>query len=249
MSTILWIVLATLFVSLLSLIGIFTLSISDKRMKSALLVLVGLSAGTLIGGAMLHLLPEAIESPDADIQIIFLVTIIGFILFFVLEKLLWRHCHEQECEIHTFAYLNLAGDAIHNFIDGLIIAASFLADVGLGFTTTMAVAVHEIPQEIGDFGVLVYGGISKKKALSYNFITALTAVIGGITGYFLLQHVETLLVYVLPFAAGGFIYIAAADLVPELHKESDTKRTVLAFSFFLLGITLMWALKVYLGGV
>lgn len=249
MSIILWIVLATLFVSLLSLIGIFTFSISEKRMKSALLVLVGLSAGTLIGGAMLHLLPEAIESPDADIQIIFLVTIIGFMLFFILEKALWRHCHEQECEIHTFAYLNLAGDAIHNFIDGLIIAASFLVSVDLGFITTLTVAVHEIPQEIGDFGVLVYGGITKKKALSYNFITALTAVIGGITGYFLLQRMETLFLYVLPLAAGGFIYIAAADLVPELHKESDLRKTVLSFGFFVIGIALMWALKVYLGGV
>jgi zinc and cadmium transporter len=211
-----------------------------------LLILVGLAAGTLIGGAFLHLLPEALEESNADD--IFLVTIAGFVLFFILERILWRHCHEQTCEIHTFAYLNLVGDGTHNFIDGLIIAASFLVNIEVGLITTLVVAVHEIPQEIGDFGVLVYGGVKRKTALFYNLLTGLTAMIGGIIGYFALPHVGDMMIFLLPFAAGGFLYIAASDLIPELHKEQDTKKTISSFSSFIIGIVLMWAFKVLLVG-
>jgi zinc and cadmium transporter len=208
--------------------------------------LIGLAAGTLIGGALLHLLPEALENSTADD--VFLIAIVGFVTFFILEKILWRHCHERTCEIHTFAYLNLVGDGIHNFLDGLIIAGSFLFSVELGLITTLAVAVHEIPQEIGDFGVLVYGGIKRKKALFYNFITALAAVIGGIIGYFVLPYMGDMMNYILPFAAGGFLYIAASDLVPELHKQSDERKSISAFFFFIIGIALMWLMRFYIGG-
>ncbi|MGQ9788074.1 MAG: ZIP family metal transporter [Candidatus Hadarchaeaceae archaeon] len=243
------ILLATFLVSLISFIGAATLAVSEKVLKYILLSLVGLSAGALIGGSFLHLLPEAIEeSAGGEIVNVFQAVIAGFVIFFIMEKLLWRHCHEKSCPVHTFAYLNLFGDGIHNFTDGLIVAAGFLASPQLGLVTVLAVAAHEIPQELGDFGVIVYGGMKPRKALLLNFITALTAVAGGIFGYYFFHVVETVRVFVLPFAAGGFLYIAAADLIPELHKESDKVKTVLSFVTFLVGIVLMLAIKVILGG-
>lgn len=245
MDTLLWIILTTFLVSLISLIGVVTLALSDKILKKILLALVGLAAGTLIGGAFLHLIPEALHEFEdhASHDTLFIFVLVGFVIFFILEKLLWRHCHDKECKIHTFAYINLVGDGIHNFIDGLIIAAGFLASVEVGLVTTLAVAVHEIPQEIGDFGVLIHGGFQKKKALIFNLISALTALIGGIIGFYLIPELGEFQLYIIPIAAGGFIYIAAADLVPELHKERRTSRTVLAFAMFIVGIFLMWAVK------
>lgn len=250
MDTLLWIILATFLVSLLSLVGVLTLALSDRLLKKILLALVGLAAGTLIGGAFLHLIPEALHELHDTVEpdTLFLYVIVGFVIFFILEKLLWRHCHDKDCKIHTFAYINLVGDGVHNFLDGLIIAASFLVSVEIGLITTMAVAMHEIPQEIGDFGVLVHGGVPKKKALLYNLITALTALVGGVLGYYLVPHMGDFQAYILPIAAGGFIYIAAADLVPELHKEKRTSRTVLAFSMFVVGIFLMWFVKFFFEG-
>jgi zinc and cadmium transporter len=255
MSAILWIILATILVSLIAFVGVFTLAISHKVLEKILLSLVGLAAGTLIGGAFLHLIPEAFEEMgdvighDKAHQTVMLMVIFGFVVFFILEKILWRHCHKDHCEIHTFAYLNLVGDGVHNFIDGLIIAAGFLAGTEIGMVTTIAVAFHEIPQEIGDFGVLVHGGIKSTKALFYNFMTALMALAGGLLGYFLIPEIGNFEFYILPFAAGGFLYIAAADLIPELHKESRTARTILAFGMFLVGIALMWAMKYLIGEV
>lgn len=255
MSTFLWIILTTFLVSLFAFVGVFTLAMSPKTLKKILLALVGLSAGTLIGGAFLHLIPEALTEMESIVgtngsqDTVMLMVIVGFVIFFILEKVLWRHCHEKDCKIHTFAYLNLFGDGIHNFLDGLIIAAGFLAGSEIGLITTLAVAFHEIPQEIGDFGVLLHGGIPRKKALLFNFITAITAVVGGVLGYFLIPHIGNFEVYILPIAAGGFLYIAAADLIPELHKEKRVSRTVLAFAMFLIGIILMWGMKYLLGGV
>lgn len=247
MSELFWIIAATIVVSSISFIGAVTLILSERRVKKILLVLVGFAAGTLIGGAFLHLLPESIEKSE-EISNIFLSVIIGFVVFFLLEKLLWRHCHEKTCPIHTFAYLNLFGDGVHNFIDGLVMAASFVVSIPLGMTTTLAIAAHEIPQELGDFGVLVYGGLKPRKALMLNFITALTAVVGGITGYYLYPYIGSGMIFLLSFAAGGFLYIAASDLVPELHKETNTIRTVISFGSFLVGIILMWATKSIFSG-
>jgi len=247
MSALFWIIVATFIVSLISFVGAVTLVLSKNRLQKILLVLVGFAAGTLIGGAFLHLLPESIEQ-SKEINNIFLSVIIGFVVFFLLEKLLWRHCHEKTCPIHTFAYLNLFGDGVHNFIDGLVMAASFVVSIPLGITTTLAIAAHEIPQELGDFGVLVFGGLKPRKALILNFITALTAVAGGIGGYYFYPYMGGGMIFLLPFAAGGFLYIAASDLVPELHKETNTIRTVLSFSSFLAGIILMWATRSIFGG-
>lgn len=249
MSELLWILLATFIVSLISFIGAATLVLSEKLLKKILLALVGFAAGALIGGAFLHLLPESIgKSAAGDLHNIFLAVISGFVVFFVLEKLLWRHCHERACPIHVFAYLNLFGDGVHNFIDGLVMAASFVVSIPLGLVTTLAIAAHEIPQEIGDFGVLIYGGFKPRKALLLNFVTALTAVAGGVTGYYLSSYIGGAIMFLLPFAAGGFLYIAASDLIPELHKETNTLKTVISFASFLAGIVLMWGIMLVFGG-
>jgi zinc and cadmium transporter len=244
---IVYILLATFIVSLISFVGVVTLALKDKILTKILLILIGLSAGALMGGAFLHLLPEAVEkSSGLDV---YLFVLVGFILFFLIEKVLhWRHCHKGECDVHTFQYMNLVGDSIHNFIDGLIMAASFVVSIPLGITTTIAIATHEIPQEIGDFGVLLYGGFSKKKAITLNFAIALTAVLGGIVGYFVSSLTENIVVFILPFAAGGFIYIAATDLVPEIRKELDMKKYMATLIVFICGILIMWVTKVLFGG-
>ncbi|MBN2599091.1 MAG: ZIP family metal transporter [Candidatus Thermoplasmatota archaeon] len=238
-----YIFLATFIVSLISFVGVASLALNEKVLNKILLVLIGLSAGALMGGALLHLLPEAVEK-NSDLSVYMLV-LVGFILFFLIEKVLhWRHCHKGKCDVHTFHYMNLVGDSIHNFIDGLIMAASYVVSLPLGITTTIAIATHEIPQEIGDFAVLLYGGFSKKKAILLNFVVALTAVIGGIVGFFVSSLVENIVIYILPFAAGGFIYIAATDLVPEIRKELDMKKYMATLLVFICGILIMWVTKV-----
>ena len=240
-----WILAAISLVSVVSLIGIFTIGIKSKLFDRILILLVGFAAGGLMGGAFLHLLPEAIA--EGGVERVFLYTLIGFTLFFLMERYLyWRHCHEGKCDIHVFTYLNLIGDGIHNFTDGLIIAASFVADVRLGMVTTLAVIFHEVPQEIGDFGILVYGGFSKRKALLSNFLCALCAFLGAIAGYILANITRNMLFFLLSFTAGGFIYIAASDLIPELHKQKSTKRANVAFLAFILGLVFMSLAKIIL---
>lgn len=232
-------------VSLMALVGIFFVGLKENMLKNILMGLIAFASGTLLGGAFLNLLPEAMaEMGEAT----FYYAVIGILVFFVLEKFLyWRHCHEGECPVHMFVYLNLIGDGIHNFIDGMIIAATYLASFELGFATTLAVIFHEIPQEIGDFGVLIYGGFQKRRALAYNFATALTAILGSLTAYFLagLANFAALLV---PFAAGGFVYVAATDLIPELHKKNTAGTSAIQFFTLLLGLGLMAYLKMAFGG-
>lgn len=233
---------STFIVSIISLIGVITLAIKEKFLKTILFLLIAFSAGALIGGAFLHLIPEAIEKSHP--REVFGFALAGFVLFFLLEKYLyWRHCHDGVCNVHTFSYLNLVGDSLHNFIDGLVIAGSFIASVRLGIFTTLLVIIHEIPQELGDFGVLVYGGFSRQKALFYNFISALTAFVGAIVGYFLSANIYGFSYTLLSFTAGGFIYIASSDLIPEIHKETEQKKSFLSLVFFLLGIALMFILR------
>lgn len=240
-----WILASTFLVSLISLIGIFTLAIKDNLLQKILFGFIGFSAGALIGGAFLHILPEALEK--AKSTVVFYYLILGIVLFFLMEKYLhWRHCHNGVCEIHAFTYLNLVGDGFHNFIDGMVIAASFIVSLKLGIVTTLAVILHEIPQELGDFGVLVYGGLSKQKALVYNFISALMAIFGAIIGYFISDFAKGFSNFILPLTAGGFIYIASSDLIPEIHKENNLRRSNLAFIAFLLGIILMALAKQFL---
>lgn len=238
-----WAVIATIVVSLLSFVGVLTLAWKEKFLNKIVLLLVGFSAGALIGGAFLHLIPEAYEKGLGES--LFLYVILGFVAFFILEKFLfWRHCHKGKCPVHMFTYLNLIGDGVHNFIDGLVIAASFVVNIHLGFVTTLAVIAHEIPQELGDFGVLVYGGFTKAKALLYNFLSALTAILGAVVGFFLSSVLEEGIVFLLPITAGGFIYIAASDLMPELRKETEGTKALWPFIFFFLGLAFMWVAKI-----
>jgi len=233
-----WILLSTFLVSLISLVGIFALAIKEKLLQKILFCLIGFSAGALIGSAFLGILPEALEKTKSTIVFYFLI--LGIVLFFLMERYFyWRHCHEGVCNIHAFTYLNLIGDGLHNFIDGMLIAVSFVVSVRLGITTTLAVIFHEIPQELGDFGVLVYGGLTKRKALFYNFISGLTAMIGAIVGYFMAGITAGFSQFILPLTAGGFIYIATSDLIPQIHKESNLRGATPAFIFFLLGIAFM----------
>lgn len=243
--TLIWILSATALVGLISLIGILTFGIKTKAFEKFLILIVGFAAGALIGSAFLHLLPEAMESCQPER--VFFYALIGFTIFFLMERYFyWRHCHDGVCDVHTFTYLNLIGDGIHNFTDGLIIAASFITDIKLGIITTLAVIFHEVPQEMGDFGVLVYGGFSKSRALLFNFICALMAVLGAVIGYALSNITKNASLFLISFTAGGFIYIAASDLIPELHRQKDAKRSNIAFVTFVLGLLFMALARVIL---
>lgn len=244
MNTLIAIIIATFIISLGGLIGVFTLSVKEAKLSKILMLLVSLSAGALMGGAFIHLLPEAIE--ELEPMMVFGIVLFSFVSFFFIEKLLhWRHCHKGHCDVHTFGYMNLIGDSVHNFIDGLIIAATFMTSVPLGIATALTIAFHEIPQEIGDFGVLLYSGFDRKKALVSNFIVACIAIIGGVVGYVLSLSIDRFMIYLLPFAAGGFIYIAASDLMPEIRKEQSLKKSIASFGFFLLGIGIMILVKMF----
>lgn len=237
---------SVLLVSFISLIGVVTLSIGSKRLMRILFLLVGFSAGALLGDAFFHLLPEIVaEAGTFSVAISF--WLLGGISFsFLVEKIIhWHHCHygvNEERHIHPFAIMNLLGDMIHNLIDGVIIAGAYLVSIPAGIATTIAVIFHEIPQEISDFGVLLQGGFTKKKALLFNFLSALTAILGMIVAFLLSSYVEHVESYLIPFSAGAFIYIAAADLIPELHKHPGAKKTFGQLVVFLCGIGMMYLL-------
>lgn len=234
-------IISVLLISLISLIGVLALSVDQKKLYKILIYLVSFSAGTLMGDAFLHLIPEAFESSNEVIEISFSI-LGGVLIFFLIEKIIrWRHCHEEPCEEHPhpFSYVILFGDFIHNFIDGMIIATSFLVSVPLGIATTTAVIFHEIPQEIGDFASLVYAGFSRTKALFFNFITALSAVLGAVLILSINFNEAYLSGFLVPFAAGGFIYIAGTDLIPELHKHRGFGASFWQTIAFVAGIGLM----------
>lgn len=237
-------ILAVIFVSLISLISILLFWLKLENLNKITHYLVSFAIGTLFGGAFLHLLPEALEK--SNIQTTFLFVILGILLFFIIEKYIrWRHCHEEVCEYHAIAQINLIGDGIHNFMDGVAIATSFLVNIPTGIATTIAICVHEIPQELGDFGILIFSGFSKAKAIFYNFLTALVAVIGAVLTLIFANYVQNLVWILMPITAGGFIYLASTDLFPELHKEKNISNSVLQIILLVLGIALMWFLKVY----
>ena len=245
MNILLWILLATFIDSLVALAGIFTLGMKEKTLNKIIFVLVGFSAGTLLAGGMLHLLAESLETLSSFSS--FIILIVGFSVFFLMEKFLhWHHCHEGgNCEVHPYTVLILLGDGLHNFIDGIVIGVSFLVNTEFGIITTLMIISHEIPQELGDFGVLLYGGMKKRKAIIYNFISQATCIIGGLMAFFIKPDFVP---FVLPFAAGGFIYISASDLIPELHKEVSVKKSVFSFIFFIFGIAFMTLVKILFGG-
>jgi zinc and cadmium transporter len=235
---------SVIIVSLISLAGLFTLGIAIEKLRKFLIYIISFSAGALFGDAFIHLFPEIIR--DGGFGLASAIYILaGILMFFILEKVIhWQHCHMPitKHHVHPFAYMNLVGDSLHNFIDGLIIAGSYMANIPAGIATTFAVVLHEIPQEIGDFGVLIHGGFSKTKAIFLNFITALVAVLGAIVALLLGNIISNLQQILVPLAIGGFLYIAGSDLIPELHKETKVWISVGQILAFILGILIMMAL-------
>jgi zinc and cadmium transporter len=240
-------------VSLFSLVGIYALSLKEEMLHKILLVLVAFSAGSILGAAYFDLLPEAMELVHESVVFVYIT--LGFILFFFLERFIyWYHGHPHEADISAeigdgastkgFAYLNVIGDGIHNFVDGMIIAASFIIGFSVGFATTIAVIFHELPQEMGDYGILVYGGFKRRSALLLNFAVALTVVLGGISAIFFIETIEALNGVLIALSAGGFIYLAASELIPELQKEKNLKRSAVQFVVFILGIAFIWSLGI-----
>ena len=227
-------------ISLISLIGVITLSINNKLLEKILDFLVAFSVGALLGNVFIHLLPELIELGGENISPLLLTILFGILLFFILEKFVhWHHCHHAKHKYLSFSYMNLAGDFIHNILDGVILAGAFLANPLVGASTGIAIVLHEIPQEIGDFGVLLKGGFSKKKAIILNFLTALSAFIGAGINLIANSFVEGLTPIMIGIASGGFIYIACTDLIPELHKEVKLGKAIIQLIAILLGITIM----------
>ncbi len=242
MDALLWILLSVLIVSLVSLIGLFTL-FRERVMRKYLLLFVSFSAGALFGDAFIHLLPEAFKAPNASLWTVSLPILAGIVFFLILEKIIhWHHCHgrEENCQHEkTFGWMNLIGDAVHNFVDGMVIAGTFLVSIPLGIATTIAVFLHEVPQEISDFGVLLHAGFTKQKALLFNFVSALFAFGGAILVLALNGSIPGLETPLVAFTAGAFIYIAGTDLIPELQKETSANQTLFQLFFILLGIVVM----------
>ncbi len=244
MPTLWYTILANIIVSSGSLIGVLTLPVKLAKMNKIILLLVSLSAGTLMGSAFLHLLPESIETLGVAVPM--QIALVSFVIFFLIEKTLhWHHHHHNHHDNprHTLGYINLIGDGLHNFLDGLVIAAAFQSGVSLGFATTFAITMHELPQEIGDFGVLIHSGFKRSTAIIANVLVSLTAIAGGIVGYSMTTSVEGVASYLLPVAAGGFLYISASDLMPEIKIEKSARTSLRAISVFLLGVAIMYFLK------
>ncbi len=236
-------------VSLISLVGVIVLALKQDILNRIVFVLVSLAVGALFGDTLIHLLPEAYASFDSELTVAYLV-MVGFLLFFLVEKYFhWHHHHDEESgiHIHPVGYISLAADGIHNFIDGILIGVSYLVAIPLGIATTLAVILHEIPQEIGDFGVLISAGFTRQKALWLNFATGLTAVLGTVLAIVFGSRLETLLTYAIPITAGGFLYIAAVDLLPPLHKETRPFRSLLQLVAIVAGVAIMAWLKIHEG--
>lgn len=232
--------------SILSLFGSFLLLLKKTFTESFSKRLVSFAAGVLIATAFLDLLPEALEeAKDADI---FLPALIGFASFFLAERFFrlfhFHHAHDRK----TSTPLILIGDGVHNFVDGITITAAFLTSIPLGVTASFAVAAHEIPQEIADMGVLLANGLSKKKALFFNFLSALTALAGALIAFFFATFVESYLYFFLALAAGHFIYIAASDLIPELHEKLFEGTKITQAIIFVVGILAVFIFKTIFQG-
>ena len=240
-------------VSLISFVGALTLFVGKNKIQKLLIYLVGFSAGALIGDAFLHLIPEA--AVNGHTIAISIYIIVGILFSFVIEKMLhWRHYHHLDHlkeekkskrkvkKIKMLGYMNLFGDALHNFLDGIVIGASYLVSFPVGLATTLAVVFHEIPQELGDFGVLLHSGFSGKKALIFNFLSACLAILGGLIAVWFVGKAENLLVFLIPFTAGNFNYIAGSNLIPELQKEPRFRKSFIQLVSLIVGIVVMVAL-------
>jgi len=253
LSNLLYAILAVVLVSLLSFIGIFAISLKEATLDRILFILLSFSAGSILGAAYLDMLPEAVDllSEQGQLSMTFLYITLGFLGFFFLERFIyWYHGHvhgyesnvEEKMTLKKFVYLNLIGDGIHNLVDGMVIAASFVITLPVGIATTVAVIFHELPQEIGDFGVLVYGGFTRYRALFFNFLAALIAIVGALISNYFSIHVGNFRGLLIAFGAGGFIYLAASELIPEIQKEENIGKSMIQFVLFIFGILLIWSL-------
>ena len=260
-------------ISLISLVGLFMISLKEKTLDRILFILVAFATGTILATALFDLIPESIHHAQElnaegiliDEHLVYIYIIVGFILFFILERFIYwfhGHAHEQEKQmvcyeniterkeqplkkesnIKSYVYLNLIGDGMHNFLDGVVILVSFLQGYPTGIIITLAVFFHELPQEIGDFGILVYGGFTKKKALIYNFLSGIVAVLGGVVTLFLASFLSTFSLFILAFSGGGFIYLACVELMPELTEEKNLKKSILQSLILIAGIIIIVSL-------
>ena len=236
--------IGVLVVSAVSLVGVFTLSLREAFLKKYIFIFISLAVGALLGDAFIHLIPEALEDASNPALVSILI-IFGILIFFAVEKFLhWHHHGEDQSEthIHPVGKLVLVSDGVHNLIDGVIIGISFIVSVPVGIATTIAVILHEIPQEIGDFTVLLHSGYPRKRALWLNFLSALTAVAGVFIAFILGEAGNGLVMFILPIAAGGFIYIAVADLIPELQKTKEAWYSAWQIIAVIIGVLAMFAL-------
>ena len=238
--------IALVAISGISLVGAITLTVAPERLRRGLIVVVAFAAGALLGDAFVHILPEVAESEAGFDLAASLSLVMGVVAFFILEKVLhWHHSHLPTEEVlHPVATMNLVGDGLHNFIDGAIVAAAFTVSPELGIATAIAVALHEIPQELGDFGILVHAGLAPRRALLLNFATGAMAIIGGAIALFL-GSVTAIERPLLPFTAGAFVYIASTDLIPELHKEPEPAKSAVQVLALIAGVGTMVALRVF----
>lgn len=253
MSLIVWIILFCLIGGVASVLAASTFLLLSERLRSRLLPhLVSYAIGALLGAAFLALLPHAINNPVVvDVHNVMLTVLLGVLSFFLLEKMvLWRHCHAHDCEIHgedhshahakgkdsATGMMILIGDGMHNLVDGVLIAAAFLTDIHLGVVTSVAVATHEIPQELGDFSILLHSGYSASRALLFNILASLSTVVGGVVAYYTLQGAQDVVPYILAIAAASFIYIAVADLIPGLHQRVEARVTAQQITLIAAGV-------------
>lgn len=231
-------------VSLVSLIGLFTLSAKEEKLKKMVLFFVSFAVGALFGDALIHLIPEAFEKIGSRANVSLLI-LLGIIIFFSLEKFVrWRHCHITQCKEHNhpMAAVNIFGNIVHNFIDGMLIGASYLVNFPLGIATTVAILLHEVPQEIGNFAILIHSGYKIKKALAINFLSALVAFLGAALALIIGQYTSNFVIFLIPVTAGGFLYIAGSDLIPELKHETKIAASIGQLAAIILGIAVMASL-------
>jgi len=237
-----WIVVSGLAMSAIALIGSLALLLSASGMRRVVTPLVALAAGSLLGGAFFHMLPAATRTMP-DLGSVFGWSMAGFAVFLALEQFLhWHHCHRAEADCRQpIGYLILAGDGLHNFLGGIGVAGVFLVDIRLGITAWIAAAAHEVPQELGDFGVLVHSGWSRGRALLFNFLSGLTFLAGGLVAYAAAGHGQ--LPFLVPFAAGSFLYIGASDLIPQVNRHDSVRGNAVHFLAFAAGLILLWLLR------
>lgn len=240
MGALVWIVVAGLAMSAIALVGSAALLIPDRHFSRFVMPLVGLAAGALLGGALFHMLPESIAALGNNLAVFAWVGL-GVMVFHVLEQFLhWHHCHRPMGQHRPLGYLILAADGLHNFVGGVAVGSAFIVDIRLGIVTWLVAAAHEVPQEIGDFGILVHSGWNVRHALAYNVASALTFPIGGLLAYWLAGRVDVAVL--IPFAAGNFIYIALADLLPELTTSPAPQRKITHTACFAGGLLVLWAI-------